>query len=64
MNSLKNVITNMKLKWENEDELPELSKEIYDAMFLTSIVNGVRLFPYMELVDGTKFYFIQIEEIK
>ena len=63
MVSLTNSMYNMKLKWQNEDELPEnLSDEVYKVMYPTSIVNGVRYFPYMELIDGSKWYLINLGE--
>jgi hypothetical protein len=53
----------MKLKWMNEDDLPQIeTEEIYNAMFECSIVNFVRYFPYMEASDGSKFWLIKLEE--
>lgn len=49
------------LFWENEDELPEISDDIYAAMFPLSKVDFVRYFPYMK-IDGKKVYLISLEE--
>jgi hypothetical protein len=50
------------IKYVNEDELPDMPKEIYDAMFEMSYVDMVRYFPYMEDEIGNKFYIVKIEE--
>ena len=52
----------MKLKWQNEDELPDMPDDVYDAMFKTSIVNGVRYFPYLEGIGNSKYYLIDLRE--
>jgi hypothetical protein len=63
MNNFRDMIPGWHLKWENEDELPlGITDEIYHVMFPTSIVNGVRYFPYLECVDGTKFYLIKLDD--
>jgi len=61
MGDFQDMMTNMKLKWQNEDELPEVeTEEIYNAMFECSI--GVRYFPYMEGKDGEKFWLIKLKK--
>jgi hypothetical protein len=63
MGDFQDMMTNMKLKWQNEDELPEVeTEEIYNAMFECSIVNGVRYFPYMQGKDGEKFWLIKLKK--
>ena len=62
MSDFRDMMTNMKLKWVEEEGLPEIPKEIYDAMFRASILNASRYFPYMEGIDGTKFYLINLKE--
>jgi hypothetical protein len=63
MSDFRDMMTNMKLKWMNEDDLPQIeTEEIYNAMFECSIVNFVRYFPYMEASDGSKFWLIKLEE--
>ena len=42
--------------WEMfEDELPEISDDVYRAMFGCSVVNGVRYFPYIMHRDKRAF---------
>jgi len=62
MSDFRDMMTNMKLKWIPEDELPEMPQEVYNAMFETSALNGIRYFPYMEGIDGTKFYLIDLKQ--
>lgn len=46
------------IRWEYEDCLPEnLSDEEYKRMFVVSRVDsGVRMFPYVELEGGRRYY--------
>ena len=53
------------IQWEHEDELSEnVGKREYDMMFDNSkIINGVRMFPYVEIRDRfsnrvQKYYLI------
>jgi hypothetical protein len=62
MSKFEDTFTNIWLEWINEDELPEMSQEIYNAMFETSIVNGVRYFPCMRDINGIRFYLIDLKE--
>lgn len=49
------MITGLKVYWDYEDKL-EVYK-ITDGMFKASkIINGVRMYPYVILGDGRKFY--------
>jgi hypothetical protein len=65
MKSMNDLMSNFKLGWENENELPDIdTQEVYDAMYRTSIVNIVRYFPYIEFPSGAKFYLIEIEDKK
>lgn len=52
------------VRYEYEDELPRnLSREEYDAMFPLSVVDGVRLFPYVEIY-GQRYYLAQSHPAK
>lgn len=44
------------IDWEYEDKLPDMPKEVYDAMFECSKVDVVRLFPYV--IHGDKRAFL------
>lgn len=45
------------VRWEYEDCLPKnLSDEEYKRMFPMSRVDGVRLFPYIEMETGHRYY--------
>lgn len=49
------------IRWEYEDQLPKgITDEEYDRMFPLSQVDGVRVFPYIEL-DGDKKFLGVIE---
>jgi hypothetical protein len=38
----------IKVKWEYEDNLPELSQDAYDEIYPSSeIIDGVRMYPYI-----------------
>lgn len=44
------------IKWQYEDELPELTDKEYDGMFdFSRVIDGVRMFPYME-INNAKHY--------
>jgi len=44
------------IKWQYEDELPELTDKEYDEMFdFSRVIDGVRMFPYME-INNAKHY--------
>lgn len=45
------------IRYENEDELPEIDDNIYRAMFNCSRVDFVRLFPYIE-IEGKKCFLV------
>lgn len=46
------------VKWEYEDQLPgDISDETFGAMFNCSKVDGVRLYPYVE-IDGNRYYLV------
>lgn len=48
----------VKVKYEYEDELPDdITDEEYDEIFNSSIIDGVRLFPYVE-VEGEKYFIV------
>jgi hypothetical protein len=55
-------IPTLELKWINEDNLPDMENNIYHAMFPASKVDFVRYFPYLEDIDGNRFYLIKLEE--
>ena len=46
------------VKWQNEDELPEMTDDDYDRIYPESTVFGgigVRMFPYVE-IKNNKYY--------
>ena len=44
------------IKWQYEDELPELTDKEYDEMFdFSRVIDGVRMFPYM-VINNAKHY--------
>ena len=52
----------IEVKYGYEDELPEnLTQEEYDRIFSGSIVDGVRMFPYIE-IGTVKYYLSNIQE--
>ena len=55
-----NTTTPLSLVFQYEDELPELKPEIYDAMFPSSIVDFVRMFPAI-LIGNRLFYLVERE---
>jgi hypothetical protein len=56
-----NYADDMLLYWENEDELPDMSDEVYKAMFPLSKIDFVRYFPYIK-INNKKIYLILLEE--
>jgi hypothetical protein len=57
------MLTNSRLKWESGKKLPKIRKEIYDAMYRISIINGEdRLFAYVEFPSGLRYYLVEISE--
>ena len=54
------MINILKVKWENEDELPEMTNDEYNSIFGLSVVYIVRLFPYVE-INGEKYYLSEVE---
>ena len=51
----------LKFGYEYEDNIPKLNSFVYGAMFKASYVDGVRLFPYVE-IKGERFYLVKIQE--
>ena len=52
------------IKYRYEDELPSsLKPEIFDVMFKTSAVDGVRLFPCLE-INKKDYYLIDINDCR
>ena len=45
----------LQVLWKNEDELPEMTKEVYDSIYDGSKVDIVRLFPYV-ILEGKECY--------
>ena len=44
------------VKWENEDELPDMTSQDYDELYPESeVIGGVRMFPYVE-IEGKRYY--------
>ena len=49
------------IKFDCEDELPEMDDDVYTALFNCSHVDIVRLFPYIE-ENGEKYYLVNLEK--
>ena len=65
MSNINDQMSNCRLKWIEEDKLPDyINVDIYEAMYRVSILNGVRMFPYIEFPSGLKYYLIEISEDK
>jgi hypothetical protein len=47
--------------WMNEDELPDMKDDVYSVMFDASIVNIVRVYPYI-VINGEKYFLIKLDE--
>jgi hypothetical protein len=47
------------LNWENEDELPDMPDEVYNAMYPLSEVDFVRYFPYI-IINNKRAYLISL----
>ena len=49
----------IEIRYQYEDELPEnLRDDIYDAMFPSSFVDFVRMFPVL-VIENRRFYLIE-----
>ena len=48
------------VRWEYEDELPEMEDADFDAIFKTSRVDGVRLYPYVEDSQGNRIWITHL----
>lgn len=54
-------IETLVIKWEYEDRLPaDISEDTFAAMFDCSKIDGVRLYPYVE-IDGDRFFLTSKE---
>lgn len=49
------------LCWEFEDELPEIKDSEFDEIFKSSrIISGVRMYPFIEMDDGTRIWIANL----
>lgn len=48
------------VRWEYEDQLPEMSDDEFAAIFKASRVDGVRLYPYVEDGNGNRIWITHI----
>lgn len=48
------------VRWEYEDELPEMEDADFDAIFKASRVDGVRLYPYVEDSKGYRIWITHL----
>ncbi|MEL7626961.1 MAG: hypothetical protein AAGU15_08900 [Anaerolineaceae bacterium] len=56
------VADGIHIEWMNEDELPEeISDEVYSTMYACSVVDFVRLFPFVT-IDGRKRFLIELPD--
>jgi hypothetical protein len=53
-------INNISVYWENEDELPDMSDNVYNVMFPVSKVDFVRYFSYIK-INNKKYFLIDLE---
>jgi hypothetical protein len=50
------------VRWEYEDQLPEMSDDDFAAIFKASRVDGVRLYPYVEDSNGNRIWITHLPE--
>lgn len=48
------------VRWEYEDELPEMEDTDFDAIFKASRVDGVRMYPFVEDSDGNRIWITHL----
>ena len=48
------------VRWEYEDQLPEMSDDEFAAIFKASRVDGARLYPYVEDSNGNRIWITHI----
>ena len=48
------------VRWEYEDELPEMEDADFDAIFKSSRVDGVRLYPFVEDSKGNRIWITHL----
>ncbi len=48
------------VRWAYEDELPEMEKSDFDAIFKASRVDGVRLYPFVEDSTGVRIWITHL----
>lgn len=48
------------MRWEYEDELPEMEDADFDAIFKASRVDGVRLYPFVEDSRGNRIWITHL----
>lgn len=48
------------VRWEYEDELPEMEDADFDALFKASRVDGVRLYPFVEDSKGNRIWITHL----
>lgn len=52
------------VRWEYEDELPEMGDADFDAIFKASRVDGVRLYPFVEDSKGNRIWITHLPNAK
>lgn len=48
------------VRWEYEDELPEMLDSCFDAIHRASRVDGVRMYPYVEDQAGNRIWITHL----
>jgi hypothetical protein len=48
------------VRWEYEDELPEMEDLDFDAIFKASRVDGVRMYPFVEDSRGNRIWITHL----
>ncbi len=55
-----NNIQTSDVRWEYEDELPEMEDLDFAAIFKASRVDGVRLYPFVEDSEGNRIWITHL----
>jgi hypothetical protein len=50
------------VRWEYEDQLPEMNDADFDAIFKASRVDGVRMYPFVEDSNGNRIWITHLPE--
>lgn len=51
------------VRWEYEDQLPEMSDDDFDEIYPASRVDGVRLYPFVEDSAGNRIWITSLPKL-